>query len=117
MRGIGGKFQKTEGIGVRSLRQFREGKGIAGCMKKLEECEYGIVRGKTWWMRLGGEYRKVVEVLWEERNGELAGRKLERICKTVGCVNEEHYELLNEKERLMVNDGRSEEHTSELQSH
>jgi len=105
-RGAGGKFIKLPETTLQDIRRFLAHEGEE-CLRKRPETMIGREKGNVWYRRKeGGELRRVVEELWEEKVGRKLekGERLRRKCKTAGCMNEEHYELVTEEKMRMVND-------------
>lgn len=81
-----------------------------GCILTSTTPPFGNLRSGIWYIQIGEltptgrrKIRSVVEVLWNHyypfsliRHGT-NNRQLRRTCKTAGCLNYKHYEMVNRK--------------------
>lgn len=74
------------------------------CLAVSPDTAFGVMRGNVWWLKTAlltqdktgtkrPVYKRAAQLLIEHRRGAplLANESLYRTCRTVGCLNHEHY--------------------------
>lgn len=109
IRGSSGKFQVVPLYGVKDILRHLKVEPN-GCILTPTKLPFGRLRSGIWYIQIGkltpaGQRKimSVVEVLWNHyypysliRHGT-KNRQLLHTCKTAGCLNHKHYEMVNRK--------------------